>query len=122
MITLPAYTFLHIVAAFLVFFGFGMSLFQNKVDEAARKTLRLWTGVLHGAGLLLLLVAGFGLLARMGIHWPWPGWVWGKVLIWLALGFMIAVYKREWAGEIARMGAVLGLGALAVYLAIFKPF
>ena len=28
---------------------------------------------------LVILVAGFGLLARREIHWPWPGWVFAKL-------------------------------------------
>ncbi len=121
MITYQAYTVLHVVGVLFVFFGFGASLMQLKVDEAAQKTLRRWTGILHGAGLLLLLVAGFGLLARMGIHWPWPAWVWGKVVIWLALGGVIALYKRGVGAEAARIALVLALGTLAVWLAVYKP-
>ena len=122
MITYPAYSLLHVIGAFLVFFGFGLSLMQGHLDETARKTARRWAGVLHGLGLAMLLVAGFGLLARLGIHWPWPGWVWGKVIIWLLLGGVTVAYKRAVGPAYVRIIMVLVLGTLAVWLAVYKPF
>lgn len=122
MITYPAYSLLHLVGAFLLFFGFGVSLMQSRLDEAGQQAARRWAGILHGLGLAVLLVAGFGLLARLGIHWPWPGWVWGKVIVWLALGGVIVAYKRSLGPVYARIIAVLALGALAAWLAVYKPF
>ena len=121
MITYPAYSLLHLLGAFLLFFGFGVSLMQSRLDEAGQQAARRWAGILHGLGLAVLLVAGFGLLARLGIHWPWPGWVWGKVIVWLALGGVIVAYKRSLGPVYARIIAVLALGALAAWLAVYKP-
>jgi hypothetical protein len=72
--------------------------------------------------MVLVLLGGFGMLARLGIHWPWPGWVLGKVIIWIILGGIIAlIYRLPHVGK-ALWYIVLLLGTLAAYLAIMKPF
>ncbi len=85
---------------------------------------RKWVAITHGIGLLIVLVAGFGLLARLGISHggDWPIWVWMKLGIWLVLGAMTALIGRNprharffWVG-------IPILAALAAYLGINKPF
>src|SRR3972149_1801000 len=51
---------------------------------------------IHGISVLIILVAGFGLLARLGYLSvdPWPIWVWLKVTIWLILALIIILIKR----------------------------
>lgn len=75
----------------------------------------------HGFGLLLMLVSGFGLLAKLGIHGV-PGWVWAKIGIWVFLAaapFLIRrFFKREKALGFWMLVPLLGL--LAGYLAITK--
>jgi hypothetical protein len=72
--------------------------------------------------MVLVLLGGFGMLARLGIHWPWPGWVVGKIIIWIILGGIIAlIYRLPNAGK-ALWYIVLLLGAFAAYLAIMQPF
>ena len=77
-------------------------------------------GITHGVALLVVLVAGFGMIAKMKIGFP--GWIWGKMGIWLALGASLAVIPK-----IPKLAKVFWLGlifiaALAAYLAIQKPF
>ena len=43
----------------------------------------------HGIGLLLMLVAGFGMLARLDV--PMGGWFWAKLVLWLLLGASTAL-------------------------------
>jgi hypothetical protein len=78
--------------------------------------------ITHGLGLLLALVGAFGLLARLGIHWPWPGWVIVKLGIWLVLGGAVAVVFRKPEFNRVLWALVIALFAFAAYLANFKPF
>ena len=72
--------------------------------------------------MVVLFVAGFGLLARLGYFGGIPAWAWLKMLVWLLLA-AAAFPLRRWP---AAAGALLlllpALGALAVWLAVSKPF
>jgi hypothetical protein len=71
---------------------------------------------------VLVLVGGFGMLARFGIHWPWPGWVVGNIIIWLVFGVLIAVIGRAPALAKPLWWITIALAAIAAYLALNKPF
>lgn len=77
---------------------------------------------LHGVGMLLLLVAGFGALAKLGaMQGGLPGWVWGKLVVWLLLGGAPALIKRKPELGVALCLALPLLGGLAAFLAVVKP-
>jgi len=86
-------------------------------DNPMRKPL----SALHGAGLFLALLGGFGMLARLGAS-PASGWVIAKLVIWLFLGASLTlVYRRE--GSARPMLFLLPvLAVLAAYFALYKPF
>lgn len=119
-----AYNFLHILGVIFLFMALGGTIIHvinggTKEDNAWRKPL----SIIHGIAMLILLVGGFGLMARIGIdHAAIPGWIWGKLLIWVLLGAAIAIpYRvREWAKPLALIVPLLG--ALAAWLAIYQPF
>lgn len=79
--------------------------------------------ITHGVGLVLALVGGFGLLARLGIiHGMLPTWVILKLVIWLVFGALLGVLIRKphIAKPVWIMMIVLGI--FAAYLAGSKPF
>ena len=79
--------------------------------------------ITHGLGLLLILVSGFGMLARMGLVGGLPPWIHAKLTIWVLAGVAIAVAKRK-SEKLAVWiyAATVLLGFTAAYIAIFKPF
>ncbi len=94
----------------------------NGGDKRSAVTRRL-TAALHGAGVLLTLVGGFGMLARLGIvqgH-SFPGWVWGKIAIWLVIAVVVILPYRRPRLAVPALIALPFLGGLAAYLAIYKP-
>jgi len=80
-------------------------------------------GAVHGFAVFLILLGGFGMLARLGgMHGQLPGWVYAKLLVWLLFAAAIALplRLRRYAGFLlilVPLLAVLG-GAIALY----KPF
>ena len=110
------YKLLHIIGLVLLSLGIGGCL--RTYENAPKPRLAM---VMHGLGLVLMLVAGFGMLARLSISWPWPAWVFGKVVIWLALGAAPALIKRRVLPPAAAWLVVLALAAGAAWLAIQKP-
>lgn len=116
------YKVLHLVGVFLTLTGLvGIATLKwagTGLPAGPRRAFFL----MHGVGLLIAFVAGFGLAARLGMFNNLQKWVWVKIGIWLVLGGLIALAKRK--GE---MGTVLILSMVALvsvagWLAIFKPF
>lgn len=90
------YKVLHILGLSLVVLSLG-GIILHVINGGSKESNGFRKGAMmtHGIGLLLLLVAGFGMLAKQGIH-SIPGWVAGKLVIWLLLGGLVAVaYKKQ---------------------------
>lgn len=107
------YKLIHLIGLALVCYSLG-GFAMRVEDDAARKRLSMS----HGGGLLLALLGGFGMLAKHKISAMEP-WVIYKVVVWLALGGAIVIFKRK--PDLTRL-ATLGLAALmvgAAYLGIF---
>lgn len=117
------YKVIHMLGLVLLFQSLGASLFysfsaREPSDDWPAKMLK----IMHGTGLLLLLLGGFGMLAKLGIMWPLPVWTWIKLLVWITLAASLPLVKKK--PESARIWwtLVIVLGALAAYLGAFKPF
>lgn len=114
------YKILHLLGLTLVVLSLG-GIIVHAMNGGTKgsNSFRKGAVITHGIGLLLLLVAGFGMLARLGIH-SFPGWVAGKVVIWLALGALVAfAYRQSLARKL--WFAVPLLVLVAATLAITKP-
>lgn len=110
--SLQVYHILHLVGLMFVFIGFG-SLLSTEGAKSAMK----W----HGTGLLISLVSGFGMLAKMGIMKDMPTWVWIKIGLWLVLGFLPVLAKRRVvaAPVVVLLGVVIGI--TMAWLGYLKP-
>lgn len=122
MIDYTVYKLIHFLGIIMIFVSLGgvmVHVFNGgaKADNAWRKP----AGITHGIGLFLVLLGGFGMMARLGIHWPWPGWLVAKLAIWLVLGGITAVVYRLGAKGKSLWAGVVLLGAIAAYMAIMKP-
>jgi len=124
MISYEAYKLIHIFGILLLVFSLGKLCLQA-TDDRARVSIRerKLLGLIHGAAVLIILVAGFGRLARLGIsHWiGWPWWIWAKVGIWVLLGVTPLVIRKSVTLTRSLWLADPILGAAAAYLAIYKP-
>ena len=61
--------------------------------------------ILHGVATVVMLFAGFGLLARRGITgFPWPTWVFVKFGVWIVLGALPFLMRKQ--------GGLRGVGGL----------
>jgi hypothetical protein len=124
MMAYEAYKLIHIFGILLLLFWLGALYFQaaeERMHGVGRR--RRLHGIAHGAALLIILVGGFGLLARLGVTegFGWPWWVWGKIAIWVLLGVIpLAIKKSLTLKRSLWFGAPI-LGAAAAYLAIYKP-
>jgi hypothetical protein len=113
------YKTLHVLGVMLLFTALGGA--AALAFGAGSPRLRKLAGITHGVALLILLVSGFGALAKLGFGMP-PGWAWGKLVIWLLLGGLIVLMRKkpQQAGLWWWLAPILGL--VAGSLALYKPF
>lgn len=111
------YKLLHILGIMLLFFGFGGVLIPHLSGHNLTGKAKMMAFVTHGIGMLLLLVAGFGLLAKLGLD-SIPGWVIIKIVVWFFLGIGIALARRK--PSFVSFLILLALAMIAPYVAIFK--
>ncbi len=122
MISLETYKLVHLISIVLVFSGLmGMLAVRMSEGKLEGQVKKLFYAS-HGLGLLLILISGFGLLARLGLTHDIPKWVMGKLLIWLILGGITALIKRKGYIGWPIFALLVALFSLAAYLALFKPF
>jgi hypothetical protein len=124
MISFLVYRLIHFVGIVVLFLALGGTL-AHVINGGTRATnrLRRVTAAAHGAALFIILLGGFGMMARMGIvHGGLPGWIWGKLIVWVLLGAAIALPYRVPRAAAPLALAVPLLGALAAWMAIYKPF
>lgn len=110
------YRLLHILGVILVFMALGAAALHagnggTRDSNPSRRTV----AIAHGVGLLVVLVAGFGMLAKK-FGGGLPGWVHPKLLIWLLLGAATTLLARK-PGSAPVMWFLLPLlGGVAAYL------
>lgn len=121
------YRIVHLFGIFLLMCSLGglaMTSWHSKgaqvvkaEAEAAAKRMKM----LHGISLLVILVAGFGLMAKLGLMKTWPLWIIAKLVIWLIFGAAAtAIVKMSDKGKMWILLLPL-LGALSAYLAVMHP-
>jgi hypothetical protein len=107
------YHIAHLVGLILLFIGFGGM--AGGYSKAAMKY--------HGIGLVILLVAGFGLIAKLHLSYTMP-FIIAKLVIFVVLGGLPVLLKRGKLSGGATMWIAVVLGGCAAYLGYLKalPF
>lgn len=124
MLSLSLYKVVHIIGivmAMTAIAGAAMHALAggNREPGSPRRML----AILHGVGGALVLVGGFGMLARLGVMHGggFPAWIWVKLVIWVLIGVaMILPYRRPALARILLVAMPL-LAGLAAYMGIYKP-
>ena len=114
MISYETYKLIHIASIFIFLTSASVLLLANPPGK-------LWK-IITGISSFMILVAGFGLLARLGMTSGIPNWAIAKIVIWLVvtgLGHMVAKRFPQQASK--AYVATLTLAILAAWLAVFKP-
>ncbi len=122
MISYGVYKVVHFIGILMVLMSIG-GLAMAAISQAPGKVWRRPVMITHGIGMLVSLVGGFGLLARLGVmHGSLPGWIYAKLAIWFIFGAMAGVLIRKPSLAKPLWVVVIVLGGLAAYLAGNKPF
>jgi len=110
------YYFIHFAGVICLFLGMGAILGMGE----DLKHINKFVGMFHGIGLLLLLVGGFGLVARL--QTGFPVWLIIKIGLWLCLSMIMILAKRKICTPKATAILAMILGLVAVAMCVFKPF
>jgi hypothetical protein len=110
------YKILHLAGLMAVFSGIAVAMTQGK-DGSLRKSALMF----HGVGLFLLLVSGFGMVARLGVSYA-SGWVLLKVAIWLFFGGAVVLAKKGILKGPSGWAICIALGVVAAWAGLLKPF
>lgn len=120
------YEILHIMGIALTMAALGgVAIHANEGGTKKGGRSRRLIGVAHGLGMFLILLGGFGMLARIGFTGglgAFPGWLWGKIAVWMVLGALSGVPYRKPQLAVPAMIAVPILAGIAAYFALYKPF
>lgn len=110
------YRCIHIVGLALLMISTGIALATPK-DAPQRIGM-----IFHGVGLVVLFVAGFGLLSRMGLSAPdsWPSWLWVKLGIWLVAAVLPVPVRKGMIPKPVGFALSISLVAFAAWLGIAK--
>lgn len=112
------YKLLHHIGIFAVFSAVGGSIVGARLGWADTGLRRVLVAF-HGTGLLLMLVAGFGMLAKLGL--ALPGWAAAKLVIWAVIGFLVVPIRRAPQQSLLWLVLLPVLGLGSAWLALYKP-
>jgi hypothetical protein len=122
-VPLPLYKLIHIVGIILIMSALGGAAVRAMIGTDGTPPTRRLLAILHGIGAFLVLLGGFGMLARLGaMHGNFPGWVWVKLVIWVILAAALMIPRRRPTLARPLLLALPFIGGLAAYMAIYKPF
>lgn len=123
MIPLETYKVLHILGVLLAFSALG-GLALTVANGATKSTssVRRLIAITHGVATFVILLAGFGALARLQAHGILQGWVLVKLACWVGLAALVAIPYRRPALARAVFWSLPVLGGIAIVMAVYKPF
>ncbi len=118
--SIEVYKIIHILGITLVVLSLGgICMHVMNGGTKASNAFRKGAVITHGIGLVLVLVAGVGMLHKMHLNMG-AMWVVGKLVIWLLLGAFVAVaYRKPNLASKLWFGVPI-LVTLAAVLAVFK--
>lgn len=117
------YRLLHLGGNFAMFMALGgIALHASNGGTRASNTGRKLIAVLHGTALFLILLGGFGMLARLHLmQGGLPFWVYLKLAIWAVMAVMGTLLYRSPSMARWMLVALPLLGMVAAYIGLTKP-
>ena len=116
------YKLIHLSGIFMILMSLAGMTMHVATGGKKKTSLYKRAAIAHGIGMFVALLGGFGMLARLGIHWPWPGYIFVKVGIWVVMGGLITFIYKKPSKSTLFWNLTLVLAIAAGYLALMKPF
>lgn len=116
------YKILHLVGLMCLFIGLAAVLILAFTGQLGNKRGKVIGFAMHGLGLFLILFSGFGMAAKLQLFANLPGWIYGKIGVWVLLALAVSLLKRKPQWAFFNLVLIVALGATAASLALLKPF
>ncbi|MBT8036462.1 MAG: hypothetical protein KJO21_02850 [Verrucomicrobiae bacterium] len=113
------YRLIHFAGIFTLLIAFGSLFTGDKSTKAG--------AIGHGVGLLLILLGGFGMQAKLKDAYDvmygtsFPTWMIIKIIIWIALGGSMVLVKRRIIKGLTAWILIIALALASAYLGYKKP-
>ena len=118
MISYSVYKVFHVIAIVSLVSGLVALLVLPTATHGPHRRI---AHMVAGIAALIALVSGFGLHARLG--GVWQGWVVTKIVMWITLLAIMVQFRRGPAASPAAPWLLaLPVAAVAIFMAIYKPF
>lgn len=118
------YNVAHVIGIILLMSSLGgVALHAMNGGSTANNQSRRFISVLHALGAFLILLGGFGMLARIGFRHgaSFPPWLLVKITIWLFLAAApFLPYRRPALARWLMLGLPV-MGGIAAWMGIYKP-
>ena len=115
------YYLLHFLGIMLVYCAYGILIARGMLGSDSR-ALRKFGMIASGIGLFLILLGGFGLIAKLSYADYTSPWVIIKVVLFLLLAAMQTFISRKPSLSQVWFWVIFLLGLLATLTALYKPF
>lgn len=116
-----AYKLIHLIGILFLFTtAGGVALYMANGGSRENNVARKWVSAIHGITLVLIIISGFGLIARLGTGFQ--TWFWVKLAIWFVIGSLALLPLRKPHLGLRLFLLLPLLGAFAAYVALYKPF
>jgi hypothetical protein len=127
------YKIVHFAGVITLFLGFGLMIASASGAKFSGNLQTRKSMILHGIGLALILLGGFGMAAKAKFvagaqlgdqvaSQGFPLWFWAKFAIWLVLGGLAAAIKRIPEKASLWISLIILFGIVAVILGVSQPF
>jgi len=111
----------HICGILMIFAGLSGLVGLYSTGGPVRAGLRVALAMIHGFGMLFVILSGFAMAGMLGYLNSIPLWIYLKLTIWLLLGVSMVFAKRKAGWGAGWLLSWVLLGTAAAYLALFKP-
>jgi len=105
------YKIIHLIGVAMIAIGIGGMLAGGN----NRRTFAIFQGI----GLLVMLVSGFGILAKLGLRFPHFAIV--KTVLWVVIGMLPMIFRKLKAPLFVSILILLTLVGVMAWLGVVKP-
>ncbi len=120
MMPYTIFKIIHLTGIMMIFLSIGGLLAVNIAKIQSNSRISKIAGLTHGFALILVLISGIGLLAVLKLKLQM--WIILKLFIWLFLGGITAILKRQEGVGLKLWWIVICVGSFAAFIALHKPF